>query len=299
MNNTHAAPRFGRVLTAMATPFTTHGAVDYDQAALLARYLASHGNDGLVVAGSTGESVTLSTDEKLQLFDVVKSAVGSETFVLGGVGSPATSETVKLIEAASAKNLDGLLVVTPAYNKPSQAGLLQHFTAAAKATTLPVMLYNVPGRTQVNMEPDTVLRLAEIENIVALKEAGPVLQIADVASRAPAGFDVYCGADEYNLPALSLGASGCVSVIGHIVGNDLKTMHEAYFSGDNSTATCLHLRTLPITKALFSVPNPVPSKTALHMMGVLPNSVVRLPLIDATDSERDTILAALKDYGLL
>ena len=298
MNTTNTMPRFGRVLTAMATPFYADGTVDYDQAARLARYLIDHGNNGLIVAGSTGESVTLTTDEKLTLFHAVKEAVGADAQILGGVGSPGTAETIALIERAASTNLDGLLVVTPAYNKPSQEGLFQHFAAVAHATDLPVMLYNVPGRTHVNMEPATVVRLSEIANIVALKEAGPLLQIGELASVNLPDFDIYCGSDEYNLPALSLGAVGCVSVIGHIVGPDLRLMHDAFFAADMEQARRRHLRTLPITKAMFSVPNPVPVKTALAMMHVLTNSVVRLPLICATDSERDAIRRALQNYGL-
>jgi 4-hydroxy-tetrahydrodipicolinate synthase len=205
---------------------------------------------------------------------------------LGGVGSPSTTETVALIRRASEVPLDGLLVVTPAYNKPSQEGLFQHFSACAAATPLPIMLYNVPGRTMVNLEPSTVLRLAEIDTVVALKEAGALLQVGEVTAHAPQGFDVYSGADEYNLPVLALGGVGSVSVIGHVVG-------------DLSEARRLHLKTLPITSAMFSVPNPVPTKTALEMLGVLSRSRVRLPLIEANDTERAAIKTALTAYGLL
>lgn len=299
MINTNKAPRFGRVLTAMVTPFDTHGAVDENEAARLARHLIKHGNDGLVVAGSTGESVTLSTEEKLRLFRVVKDAVGDSGAVLGGVGSSSTADTVKLIESANDTGVDGFLVVTPAYNKPSQEGMTQHFLAAARATSLPIMLYNVPGRTAVNLEPATVLRLAETPNIVALKEAGVITQIGEVARDAPDGFDIYCGADEFNLPALALGAVGTISVISHIVGDDLKNMHDAFFGGDMGAARRLHLKTISITKAMFIAPNPVPTKTALAMLDVLSSSRVRLPLVDASERERGIIHAALKDYGLL
>ncbi len=292
-------PRFGRTLTAMATPFTPGGLVDHAEAARLAIYLVEHGNDGLVVAGSTGESVTLSSDEKIALFQTVHQAVGARAKVLGGVGSPSTMETVALIQRASEVALDGLLVVTPAYNKPSQEGLFRHFSACAEATKLPIMLYNVPGRTMVNLEPATTLRLAETANIVALKEAGALLQVGEVTAHAPADFDIYCGADEYNLPALALGAVGTISVIGHVVGDDLHAMHEAFFGGDIGEARRLHLKTLPMTRAMFSVPNPVPTKTALEILGVLRSSRVRLPLIDASDAERAAIKTALMDYGLL
>lgn len=292
-------PRFGRVLTAMATPFDADGLVDHAEAARLALYLVEHGSDGLVVAGSTGESVTLTSDEKIALFRTVQKAVGARAKVLGGVGSPSTGETVSLIQRASEVALDGLLVVTPAYNKPSQEGLYRHFAACAGATLLPLMLYNVPGRTSVNMEPATVLRLSAIENIVALKEAGPLLQVGEVTAHAPQGFDVYSGADEVNLPALALGAVGIVSVIAHIVGDDLHAMHDAFFAGDLAEARRLHLATLPMTRAMFSAPNPVPTKTALEMLGALTSSRVRLPLIEANNMERIVIKTALTTYGLL
>lgn len=292
-------PRFGRVLTAMATPFTSDGSVDHAEAARLAVYLVEHGNDGLVVAGSTGESVTLSSEEKIALFHTVQQAVGSRAKVLGGVGSPSTGETVALIKRASEAVLDGLLIVTPAYNKPSQEGLFRHFAACADATDLPIMLYNVPGRTMVNMEPGTVLRLAQAANIVALKEAGPLLQVGEVAAHAPQGFDIYSGADEYNLPVLALGGVGSVSVIGHVVGNDLQAMHAAFFAGDLPEARRLHLKTLPMTRAMFTLPNPVPTKTALEILGILSSSRVRLPLLEANDTERAAIKTALTTYGIL
>ena len=290
---------FGRVLTAMITVFDSEGGVDYAETGRMAQYLAANGSDGLVVAGSTGESVTLSASEKLRLFETVRAAVGGATHVLGGVGSSSTSETVELTRQASALGLDGLLIVTPAYNRPSQEGLFQHFCAAADATSLPIMMYNVPGRTSVNLEPATVLRLAERPNIVALKEAGRLEQVGEVVSGAPEGFFVYSGSDELNLPVLSLGGVGTVSVIAHVVGPDMKRMHDAFFSGDMATARALHLRMLPMVKAMFTAPNPVPAKTALAMLDVLSGSRVRLPLIDANERERAVIHAALNDYGLL
>lgn len=292
-------PPFGRVLTAMVTPFGADGGVDYDAAARLAEYLIAHGNDGLVVAGSTGESVTLTQDEKLRLFRTVSKAIGGRAKILAGVGSSSTMDTVQLIEKASETGVDGLLVVTPAYNRPSQEGLYQHFLAAAMSTELPVMLYNVPGRTSVNMEPATVLRLADVPNIVALKEAGKLEQAGDILAVAPAGFAVYSGADENNLPILALGGVGTISVIGHVVGDDLQAMHRAFFCGDLDTARRIHLKTLSMTRAMFSAPNPVPTKTALSLLDVLESSRVRLPLVDANERERAGIHAALKEYGLL
>ena len=293
-------PRFGRVLTAMVTPFDTSGNVDYEEAGRLALWLTEHGSDGLVVTGTTGESATLNREEKLRLYKTVRAAVGFEHTVLAGTGSYDTSETVVLSLEAEEMGVDGLLVVTPYYNKPSQEGLYQHYKAVAEATELPIVLYNVPARTGVNLEAATVLRLARLENIVAVKEASGLLaQVGEIVAGAPDGFQVYGGADEINLPILALGGVGNISVISHVVGPDLQAMHRAFFDGDLDTARRLHLGTLPMTKAMFSAPSPVPTKTALAMMDVLPGSRVRLPLVDASEKERALIHASLKEYGLL
>lgn len=293
-------PRFGRVLTAMITPFDAAGNVDYAETGRIARWLTEHGSDGLVVTGTTGESATLSRDEKVRLYETVVKAVGGQTKVLAGTGSYDTAETVMLSLAAEETGVDGLLVVTPYYNKPSQEGLYQHYKAVAEATTLPVVLYNVPARTSVNLEAVTVLRLAQIENIVGIKEASKLLdQVGEIILGAPEGFEVYGGADEVNLPILALGGVGNISVISHVVGPDLQKMHQAFFAGDMETARQIHLRTLPMTRVMFSAPSPVPTKTALAMLDVLPSSRVRLPLVEASEKERALIHAALKDYGLL
>ncbi len=293
-------PRFGRVLTAMVTPFNVSGDVDYEEAARLAVWLAEHGSDGLVVTGTTGESATLNREEKLRLYKTVRDAVGMKTIVLAGTGSYDTSETVVLSLEAEEMGVDGLLVVTPYYNRPSQEGLYQHYKAVAEAVELPVVLYNVPARTGVNLEAATTLRLAQIENIVAVKEAsGLMAQVGEIIFNAPDGFELYGGADEVNLPILALGGVGNISVISHVVGPDLAEMHRAFFCGDMDTARRLHLGTLPMTKAMFSAPSPVPTKTALQMLDVLPSSRVRLPLVDASEKERALIHSALKEYGLL
>ena len=293
-------PRFGRVLTAMITPFDASGSVDYDEAGRLAQWLVAHGSDGLVVTGTTGESATLNREEKLRLYKTVRDAVGTSAKVLAGTGSYDTSETVVLSLEAEETGVDALLVVTPYYNKPSQEGLYQHYKAVAEATELPVVLYNVPARTAVNLEAATVLRLAQIENIVAVKEAsGLMAQVGEIALNAPEGFQIYGGADEVNLPILALGGVGNISVVSHVAGPDLQAMHQAFFAGDMDTARRLHLATLPMTRAMFSAPSPVPTKTALAMMDVLPGSRVRLPLVDASEKERALIHTALKDYGLL
>ncbi len=293
-------PRFGRVLTAMVTPFTASGDVDYEEAARLAVWLTGHGSDGLVVTGTTGESATLNREEKLRLYKTVREAVAPRHMILAGTGSYDTSETVVLSLEAEEMGVDGLLVVTPYYNRPSQEGLFQHYKAVAEATELPLVLYNVPARTGVNLEAATTLRLAQIDGIVAVKEAsGLMAQVGEIVQGAPDGFELYGGADEVNLPILALGGVGNISVISHIAGPDLAEMHRAFFCGDMDTARRLHLGTLPMTKAMFSAPSPVPTKTALQMMDVLPSSRVRLPLVDASEKERALIHAALKDYGLL
>jgi len=293
-------PIFGRVLTAMITPFDAAGGVDYAEAGRMAQWLTEHGSDGLVVTGTTGESATLSLDEKMRMYETVVKAVGDRTKVLAGTGSYDTAETVELSRAAAETGVDGLLVVTPYYNKPSQEGLYQHFQAVAEATSVPLVLYNVPARTGVNLEAATVLRLAQIENIVGVKDSSKLLdQVGEIIGGAPEGFQVYGGADEVNLPILALGGVGNISVISHVVGPDLQKMHQAFFSGDFETARRIHLNTLPITRAMFSAPSPVPTKTALAMMDILPSSRVRLPLVEANEKERGLIHAALKDYGLL
>lgn len=293
-------PIFGRVLTAMITPFDAAGNVDYAEAGHMAQWLTEHGSDGLVVTGTTGESATLSLDEKMRMYETVVKAVQGRAKVLAGTGSYDTAETVELSRAAGDTGVDGLLVVTPYYNKPSQEGLYQHYKAVAGASALPLMLYNVPARTGVNLEAAAVLRLAQIENIVAIKEASKLLdQVGEIILAAPEGFQVYGGADEVNLPILALGGVGNISVISHVVGPDLQKMHQAFFCGDLETARRIHLNTLPLTRAMFSAPSPVPTKTALAMMDVLPASRVRLPLVEASEKERGLIHTALKDYGLL
>lgn len=294
-----ATPLFGQVVTAMITPFEQGGRVDYDAAVKIAEYLLANGSDGLVVSGTTGESPTLSVDEKVKLFKTVKQAVGSRAVVLAGAGSYNTAETVELSKAAQECGVDGLLVVAPYYNKPSQEGLIQHFTAIADAVNLPIMLYNVPSRTITNIEASTAVRLADHPRIVALKEASVnMAQVGEIVLGAP-NLQIYSGADEVNLPLLSLGSVGTVSVISHVVGNDLRKLYKAYAAGDLETARSIHLRTLPVTRAMFSYPSPAPTKAALGMLGVLADTSVRLPLVGVPDKERAAIQATLKEYGLL
>jgi len=293
---------WGRVLTAMVTPFDAEGRIHEQGTRDLVGHLLSHGSDGLVVCGTTGEAPTLSLDEKRRMFELVMETAGGRGAVLAGTGTNDTRDAVELSEAAAAVGVDGLLVVTPYYNKPSQEGLYRHFRAVAEATTLPVMVYNVPGRTSVNMEAATCLRLArEVPNIVAVKEAGGnMMQITDLISGAPDGFRVYSGEDGLVLPMLALGAHGVVSVTSHVVGPDMQAMIRAFLAGRTNEAARLHARMLPIVRACFqaTTPSPVPVKAALNMLGVAVGRP-RLPLVEANEREIEIVGHALRGHGLL
>jgi 4-hydroxy-tetrahydrodipicolinate synthase len=269
----------GTVITAMITPFDERGAVNYKAAAGLARYLVEHGSTGLVVSGTTGESPTLTTEEKLALFRTVVKAVEGKAAVIAGTGSNCTAAAVSLTREAVQAGVDAILLVTPYYNKPTQEGLYRHFRAIAEETDLPVMLYNVPGRTGVNMTVETVLRLAEIENIVALKEAGGSLeQAAEICAKAPPGYSVYSGDDALTLPMLSVGAVGAVSVASHLVGPQIAAMIDFFKQGRVTEAARLHLALLPLFRGLFMAANPIPVKAALNLIGIDAGSP-RLPLL--------------------
>jgi len=294
------APYFGRVVTAMVTPFDEKLRVDEDRAGLLATYLTQNGSDGIVVCGTTGESATLSVQEKLRLYRIVKDAVGHNTCVIANTGSNSTADSIELTRAAQEIGVDGVLTVAPYYNKPTQEGLYQHFKAIAASTTLPVMLYNVPGRTVTNILPGTVKRLAtDVPNILAIKEASSDLQqVGTIAANAGRGFEVYSGEDAVTLPILAIGGVGVVSVISHVVGNDLFKMHELFFRGDLEGARAIHFKTLPITRALFSTTSPSPVKYALEYLGIIDSGRVRLPLVELTADERQTVESALAAYGI-
>jgi len=287
---------FGEVLTAMVTPFLPNGEVNYRKAAELALYLAENGSDGLVLSGTTGESPTLTKEEKLELFHVVVAAVRGKAKVVAGTGSNDTKQTVQFTRQAAGCGVDGIMLVTPYYNKPSQEGLYQHFAAVAGAVSLPVMLYNVPGRTGVNMLTETTLRLAELSNVVAVKEAsGDLEQIARLCAGAPAGFAVYSGDDGMTFPVLAIGGCGVVSVAGHVAGREIKEMIRAFSVGDMERARFMHHRLLPLFKVLFIASNPVPVKAAMNLLGHNLGPV-RLPLValgEAHLKEVQKVLAAL------
>jgi 4-hydroxy-tetrahydrodipicolinate synthase len=283
----------------MVTPFSQNGEVNYSKAAELAAYLVANGSDGLVVAGTTGESPTLTGEEKLELFRVVVRAVRGKAKVVAGTGSNNTRQTIQFSRQAADCGVDGLMLVTPYYNKPSQEGLFQHFTAVAGAVPLPVMLYNVPGRTGVNMLAETTLRLAQLPNVVAVKEAsGDLEQIARLCAGAPAGFAVYSGDDAMTFPLLSLGGCGVVSVAGHVAGTEIKEMVRACRQGDIDRARRLHHRLLPLFGVMFIASNPVPVKTAMNILGH-DLGPVRLPLVALSDAHLAEVKRVLTAHGYL
>lgn len=285
-------------MTAMVTPFDASGAVDLGEAKKLALWLLENGSDALVINGTTGESPTTSASEKISLVKAAVEVCGSAK-VLAGVGGNDTAEVIEAAHAAKDAGAGAILAVVPYYNKPSQEGLFQHFKAVASATNLPVMLYNVPSRTITNLEPRTVVRLIEAcPNIVAIKEASPDMgQMGEILRTTPASFDVYSGDDATILPTLALGGAGIVSVIGHAVGKDLAEICRAWFSGEVERAAEVFLKTLPVTRALFSVPSPAPVKLAMRALGHNVGGV-RLPLVDCDPAETDAILGVLREYGL-
>lgn len=275
---------FGRVLTAMVTPMTSDGAVDYDGAAELATYLVdTMSNDGLVINGTTGESPTTTDAEKERLLSVVLDAVGNRATVVAGVGTNDTHHVVELAKAAERVGAHGVLVVSPYYNKPPQNGLLRHFTTVADATGLPMMTYDIPGRTNVAIATDTLVRLAEHPRIVANKDAKADLEASSWVM-ARSGLAYYSGMDDLNLPLLSIGGVGFVSVAGHVVGSDLREMLEAYLGGDVRRARDIHLRALSVFTGLFRTSSPVLTKAALNILG-LPAGTLRSPLVEATPEQ--------------
>ncbi|WP_301280411.1 4-hydroxy-tetrahydrodipicolinate synthase [Rossellomorea aquimaris] len=277
---------FGRVSTAMVTPFDRKGNIDFTKTTQLIQYLIENGSDSLVVAGTTGESPTLTKEEKIALFRHVVKVVNGRVPVIAGTGSNNTHASIELTKKAVEAGVDAIMLVAPYYNKPSQEGLFQHFRAIAESTSLPVMLYNIPGRSSVNVSPETIIRLSEIENIVAVKEAsGDLDSMTEIISHTPDDFMLYSGDDGLTLPVLSIGGTGIVSVASHIIGNEMQEMVAAFIGGNPMQAAGLHQKLLPIMKGLFTSPNPTPVKTALQMKGLDVGSV-RLPLIPLTEVER-------------
>ena len=289
-------PPFGRLLTAMVTPFKDDLSIDWDGVEKLAEHLIQSGHDGIVLNGTTGEAPTTSDEEKVEIIKIVKKVAGSRAKIVAGAGNNETSHSVEQAKMAANAGADGLLVVTPYYNKPPQAGIAAHFKAMADATDVPVMLYDIPGRTGVQIEPDTIVQLAEHPNIVALKDAkGDVASTSWVIKRS--GIPVYSGDDILNLPLLSVGAVGFVSVCGHTVGRDLRELLDSWFSGNTARSIEIHQKLLPVYTGTFRTQGAILTKAALNLMG-LPGGKVRLPLVDATSAQITQLREDLRAGGV-
>ncbi|MBM3148766.1 MAG: 4-hydroxy-tetrahydrodipicolinate synthase [Chloroflexi bacterium] len=290
--------KFGRLLTAMVTPFNAKGDVDYAQAKKLVKALLDSGSDGVVLAGSTGECPTLSHQEKLKLFSEVKSVVGDRGTVIAGTGNYSTAESIELTKDAERTGVDACMLVVPYYNRPTQDGLFEHFKVVAKATKLPCIVYNVPTRTVTNLAAETAIKLSQIDNIVGIKEASANFeQIAKVIKGVRSDFLVYSGNDGDTYPVLCLGGHGVISVASHLVGKQMKKMIEDFLKGDIKEAADYHHRLLPLVSALFIVSNPIPIKYALNHLGFSVGKP-RLPLTEPDDKSKATIEQALKNYKI-
>ena len=288
----------GRLFTAMVTPFDKEGRVDYEQMKRLSLALLDSGSDGLVVSGTTGERSTLTDEEQFKLFAAVKEAVGGRGTVMAGTGSNCTREGVDLTREAERIGVDAILLVVPYYNKPTQEGLFAHFKTIAQATTLPCILYNVPSRTVTNLAPDTVIRLSKIDNIVGIKEAsGNLDQIAKIINGTGKDFIVYSGNDGDTFPVIAMGGYGVISVVSHLVGNQVREMIQKLVSGKLSEAAAIHHRLLPLINTLFVVSNPIPIKYALNHVGFRVGKP-RLPLTEPDEKSASVIEATLKNYSI-
>ncbi|WP_147802305.1 4-hydroxy-tetrahydrodipicolinate synthase [Alkalicoccus halolimnae] len=289
----------GSVVTAMVTPFNEQGGVDYDKLPQLMDILISRGTEAVIVGGTTGESATLSMEEKAKLYKASASASNGRIPVIAGTGMNDTHATAKLSIQAEKDGVDGVMLVAPYYNKPSQKGMYEHFKTIAEKLSVPVMIYNVPGRTMVNILPETTIALSAVTNITAVKEAsGNLDQMTAIIANTPKDFRVYSGDDSLTLPSLAVGADGIVSVSSHVIGAEMQDMVRLYRSGKIEEAARLHQHLVPFMKAMFIAPSPSPVKTALHMQGVETGGV-RLPLIPLTESEREIVQKALDEVANL
>ena len=290
---------FGKVMAAMVTPFTPGLEVDYDRAGELAELLVRTGSDSIVVAGTTGESPTLSFEEKLDLFRVVVDAVGNDAKVVAGTGGNSTASSIELTRAAEKIGVHGIMLVVPYYNKPPQEGLITHFRAIADSTGLPIIVYNIPGRTGINMTPVTIETLSRTKNIVGVKEAsGNLEQVTDIRQRTPASFKIYSGDDSLTLPIMAVGGEGIISVASHVAGKEIKQMINAFQEGNVALAAELNCKLFPLFKALFVTTNPIPVKAALRLTGFDVGGV-RAPLVEAGEREVAIVRKALADMGLI
>ncbi|ADL13081.1 4-hydroxy-tetrahydrodipicolinate synthase [Acetohalobium arabaticum] len=289
----------GEVITAMVTPFTDDLEVNYEAAARLANYLADNGSDGILLFGTTGEVPTLNKEEKIKLVEVVKEEVGDKVNIIVGTGSYSTQASIEMTKTATDLGVDGVMLVTPYYNKPPQDGLDKHFKQVAEVTDLPVILYNVPSRTSKNIEAETVARLAEVENIVAVKEAsGDLEQVATVNRLTDDDFLIYSGDDGLTLPILSVGGTGVVSVAAHLVGNRIKEMIHCYKSGQVQKAAQLNAELGDVFAKIFITTNPIPVKKAVNLIGYEAGPV-RPPLVDANQQQTEALKSLLQNHNLL
>ena len=296
---------FGRVITAMITPFADDGSVDYEGAAKLAKHLINHGSEGILVGGTTGEGAVMSEEEKLKLYDCVIRAVGQKAEgkkvpVIGNAGGIDTAASIAFAQKVEALGADGVLAIVPFYVKPTQEGMYQHFKAIADSIHIPVILYNVPGRTNASIQPATIRRLVDVcPNIVGIKDAaGNWDQVTQERMLLPEDFMIYSGDDSFTFPIIAAGGTGVISVSSHIIGEDMLAMIDAYEKGDVKKAFALHMKTYPINKGLFFITSPIPVKTAVNLLG-LPGGKFRLPMVEANESEKAHIVQLLKDYGLM
>lgn len=285
--------KFGSLFTAMITPFTADLEIDYPQAKKIARHLAETGSEGIVVAGTTGESPSLTDGERSRLFIAVKEAVGDQIPLILGAGTNCTASTIAAVKDAEALEADGVMLVAPYYNKPSQEGLYEHFKHAAESSPLPVILYNIPGRTGCNLLPETVARLAEIPQIQAVKESsGSLDQVTAIRRMTPEDFLIYSGDDSLTLPLLSVGGHGVISVASHVAGESIAAMIQAYKRGETALAAKLHEELYPLFKGLFIAPNPAPVKYAMEQMGFDVNRL-RLPMVGIGENEKEQLDSVL------
>lgn len=294
-------PYFGRLLTAMVTPFNADGSINYEAGADFADWLLANGSDGLVVEGSTGEAATMEMDEKIKFMQTIVARVNGRAKIVAGAGTNCTASTIDLVKKMEACGVDGVLVVGPYYNKPTQEGYYQHFAAVAKATKLPIIVYNVPGRTGGNIAPETVARLAaDFSNIVAIKEAaGNVAQTAELYRVLPEDFSIYSGDDGLILPFLSVGACGLISVLANVNGNILQQLMQAYSEGRVKDAADLNKVMVPLAKAMFVESNPIPIKAAVTKVTGINAGAPRLPLTPISAAAEAKLDAALKAAGMI
>lgn len=294
-------PYFGRLLTAMVTPFNADGSINYEAGADFADWLLANGSDGLVVEGSTGEAATMDMDEKIKFMQTIVARVNGRAKIVAGAGTNCTASTIDLVKKMEACGVDGVLVVGPYYNKPTQEGYYQHFAAVAKTTKLPIIVYNVPGRTGGNIAPETVARLAaDFSNIVAIKEAaGNVAQTAELYRVLPEDFSIYSGDDGLILPFLSVGACGLISVLANVNGNILQQLMQAYSEGRVKDAADLNKVMVPLAKAMFIESNPIPIKAAVTKVTGIEAGAPRLPLTPISAAAEAKLDAALKAAGMI